>query len=850
MLNVWTQPSGYTFTNNGAPFQEQIAMNYALPVTTTNGITFKIISGGLPGGITIVNGALVGTPFAVSSATNYTFCIRASSSTDFADRTFNLVINGANPPEFITSAGKLPVGPAQQLYALDGTYVSYQIEAFDINTSLGNVLRYFIETGDGALPKGLTLSDTGLISGYIEPQLILTASAGTGEFDQAQYDNSGYDFALIPTDGFDSYQYDDVFFDYNLPSVLPKSLNANYQFRVTVTDGINYAQRVFSIFVLGNDQFRADSTSTDGFAGGFTSDSTFLRTPVWMSDTNLGIYRANNYLTVPIVLYDNTDVIFRLETTNCEVYAVTKRVTLADNIAGSYSVTVTNASKVPTIGQYFTFDNYISGADETKYQIASVANLNNGYYRLTISKPLQINLPELSAFYIGSLSVLPTGTNFDIETGTVYGTVPYQPAITKTYSFTITATRFSANINDQVVNHKTFNLIILGSITSQITWTSPGNLGTIPAAYPSTLRVSATTNVPNGTLLYNLTSGSLPPGLSLALDGEIVGTPNQFYNASTGELGLTTFDGGTCVFDFSQTTTDLTYTFTVTASDQYQYSSLPKTFTISLSTPNTVAYSNIIAQPFLSPSHRTAWKSFINNPVIFTPNDVYRIDDPNFGIQSNLTMLVYAGIETEAAAAYVGAMGLGFKRKQFKFGDLKTAIATDPVSGDTVYEVVYIQMIDPREPNGKAPAASFQTASVEPSVITVDESIINAKPLYNITVDSQGYQTSNPHTKKYFNNSITNWQNSISKVGLTERNYLPLWMRSIPTGQKAQLGYVLCVPICFCKPGTSNNIYLNIKNNGFNFNSIDYTIDRFTISAVTGYTSDKYLMFRNDRITV
>jgi hypothetical protein len=75
-------------------------------------------------------------------------------------------------------------------------------------------------------------------------------------------------------------------------------------------------------------------------------------------------------------------------------------------------------------------------------------------------------------------------------------------------------------------------------------------------------------------------------------------------------------------------------------------------------------------------------------------------------------------------------------------------------------------------------------------------------------------------------------------------------MRSIPLGAKEQLGYVLCMPLCFCKPGTASTILLNIKYSGFDFKTIDYTVDRFTISAITGDTTDKYLVFRNDRITV
>lgn len=1093
-LNIWTQPTGYQFTNNGQPFPEQVAVNIPLPISNNApNLAFNIISGALPGGLRINGNYISGSPFIIQGVQTANFCVRVSATAKstaarfdagkfipggtttgiflqgmiltgsgipvgtyivsenndgsfavnitknitsvltngagFADRTFTMQINGANAPIFLTPAGNLAVGVHQQLYTLDSNFVAYQIEAFDENTTLGTNLKYFIASGDGNLPPGLTLSDDGLISGYVlpNPQTVISVTDGSGTFDDTYFDDAGYDFAVVPTDGFDSYQYDDVTWDYSSNVRIPSTLNQNYQFKVTVSDGITSAQRIFKIFVLGTDQFRADSTSTDGFAGSFTADSSFLRNPVWLSKANLGTFRANNYVTVPVILYDHTNVIFRLETTNCEIYAETKRLLLTDNIkaltilgnltqgsnivtnvananaygpgesvqgdgippgtlinsvsadlllsnvaitntagkfscnyttsqmyvgqqitvAGEFSVpntisnytdrttsftyyiiatngftsftlsskangsavstiagtphgvtftanaftltlsqnaTVTtdhsaiiiyggtnlsiiNATGTPVAGQYFTFTNYIANATDKIYQISKVVNLGEGSYRLTLNEPLEIAPPDLTTFYIGSLSKLPTGTSFDVNTGEVFGRVPYTPAITTSYTFTITAVRSSVSLlsTETVTSFKTFNITILGSVTSQITWNSPSYLGSIPAAYTSTLSISASSNVPSTTVLYYITSGSLPPGLSLTTDGEIIGTTNQYYNPSTNLSGLTTFNNGTTTFDGNSTSIDRLFQFTVTASDSYQYSALPKTFTISVTSPNTVPYSNVYTQPFLAPAQRSAWRAFINNTAIFTPSSIYRTNDSSFGVQSNLKMLVYAGIQTESAAAYVGAIGLGVKKKRFKFGGVKTAVAVDPNSGKNVYEVVYVQMLDPSEPDGLHPSASFKTGSVEPETITVDDSNSiwstnlsdlsagapsNVRPAYEITVDSTGYQTSNPNTNTYYNNSITNWQNRIGTVGVTERNYLPLWMRSIPTGSKAQLGYVLCVPICFCKPGTSAGIALNIKHSDFDFNTIDYTVDRFTISAVTGYTSDKYLVFRDDRITV
>ena len=138
----------------------------------------------------------------------------------------------------------------------------------------------------------------------------------------------------------------------------------------------------------------------------------------------------------------------------------------------------------------------------------------------------------------------------------------------------------------------------------------------------------------------------------------------------------------------------------------------------------------------------------------------------------------------------------------------------------------------------------------------------STRPNYNITVDSTGYEINTPNPDTYYINSITNWQNSLANSisgyniagfpvkARSERNYLPLWMRTIQSGQKQQLGYLLAIPLCFCKVGTADTIILNIKFNGFDFTQLDYTIDRFILSSATGYDNDKYLVFKNNRTTI
>ena len=861
-LNIWTQPSGYSF----GTFPEQVSVNLSLPVSSSAGITFTVIAGNLPPGLYLKGTTILGSPDIVANNKTYSFCIRATNGISISDRTFTISITVNNVPTFITPQGEIAFG--QQYYALDRTYVNYQLQAFDLATAVGQVLTYSIASGDGQLPPGLTLSSSGLISGFITPVLRVSVADGSGTYDETFFDAVAYDFASLPTNGFDSFIYDNVYYDYSSTNARAISLSRNFQFVVTLSDGNLVSKRTFSIFVVGDDTFRADSTVLDGLAGTFFASSSYIRPPAFKTSSNLGTYRANNYITIPIHLYDEADTIFRVETTNEEIFAKTYRYSVNDNVFGSNKVTINSVSGVPVVGQYFTFSNFLSGASGLTYQISKVDNLGSGVYRLTIANSitLDMTIPDLTGFYIGSLSALPTGLSFDINTHELYGLSPYQPAITKTFKFTITASKFGDGI-DNIQTSRTFTINLIGEIDSVIAFTTPGSLGIIPAEFVSTLRVAATTTVPNAVLVYTLVGGKLPPGLTLNSDGEIIGKVHQYYSTTYG-AGLITFNGGTTTFDNNTSSFDRTYTFIVQTQDQFNYSALTKIFTVSISTPNTYSYSNIRVQPYLKTAQKNSWTSFINDYTIFTPSSVYRPNDPAFGLQSNLGMIVYAGIQTQTAGAYIGAMGLNHKRKRFTFGNVKTAVAIDPTTETAVYEVVYIEMHDPLEPNGQyLPQKLFLSNKngLSSNIIGVDESTniwstslsdlaanapANTRPEPSITVDSTGYQISNPQTGNYYPNSITNWQSRLSTVGATERNYLPLWMRSIQPGTKRELGYILAIPLCYCQVGTSAAIALNIKHSGFNFKTIDYTIDRYIIDSVTGYASDKYLVFRNDRITV
>jgi hypothetical protein len=461
--------------------------------------------------------------------------------------------------------------------------------------------------------------------------------------------------------------------------------------------------------------------------------------------------------------------------------------------------------------------------------------------------------PDLTA------SRLPPGMQFDPGSAEVFGVIPYQPAITKTYRFTVTATRLSET-EEVAISKRTFTVQVIGEVDSVMSWTTSEDLGSIGANYISNLSVTATSTLVDSVIIYTIQSGSLPPGLTLNLDGEIVGKVNQF--GSVEDPGIITFDGGDLTFDVNETTFDKVYVFTILARDIAGYSAISQTFTLTIETPNDRLYSNIFTRPFLKQDQRTLFKSFITDADVFDITAIYRPSDPNFGVQPDLKMLVYGGIETKTAAQYVSVIGQNHKKKRFIFGDIKKAKANLPGTTDTVYEVVYIEMIDPLEKDGvyldPATATEFS-----PFAITVDQTNIfyggpydysirnwgEPKP-FSVSADRSDMFAGDPKTILKQPSSISLWRYRIEQLGLTERNYLPLWMRTIQDGSVQELGYTPAIPLCYCKPGRADDIILNIKNKAFDFSQIDYTIDRYIIDSVTGDNTDKYLVFRNDRTTI
>tara|TARA_E500000178_G_scaffold325475_1_gene352859 strand:+ start:705 stop:3239 length:2535 start_codon:yes stop_codon:yes gene_type:complete len=822
MAVTWITPAGDLGT-----LEERIITSVSIEATTdtNNAIEYSVIAGELPKGMLLSGSTIKGSPAEVTKFTEYRFVIRADDNDKEKDRTFKISVNGADIPEWITKAGFLNVGPGQAYFVLDDAPVDFQLEATDDDVVAGESLEYYLVPNSGILPYGLKLSKTGRISGFTQPiPAIDYTTSITGAYDTASFDTVPLDIAQNNSLGFDSFFYDNQYYDYGEQGIVPKKLSRVYTFGIAITDGINAVNRIFKIYVVSEEFLRADNTLVQVDTNLFQADATSNRVPFWITDSYLGRYRANNYITLFLDVYD------------------------PPTLSGVIS--------------YFIVDNNPDGTPST----------------------------------------LPPGLTIDNTTGELAGKVPYQAAVTKTYQFTLKAVNFPASIaqqnytlvgdwsstrfyeTDEAVRYdgfvyvckqeninqlpitpnsiywelgvgttdKTFTVDIIGEIDSSIEWNTDSDLGIIKPNQPSRKAVEATSLLYGGRVSYTITSGELPPGLEFLSNGNITGKVTQFADAD--QQGLTRFfdrDSSTVdstgtisyntKFDTSTTTYDKVYTFTVEASDSSGLAKDTKTFTIKVVADSQKSFANIFVKAFQNKDKRLNWFNFITDATIFVPDDIYRYGDTNFGIQTEIKSLIFAGIESTSATPVVQALSRNHYNKRFTFGPIKKAQAKDSTTQQVLYEVVYVDLVDEYEKDNKSISSEINLPDNSNSKVLVSYD--------NITIDSDIPYASDADLQRVFPNSVKNMRKRISEIGERDREFLPLWMRSIQQTSTYELGFTKALVLCYANPNRADSIISRIKSSGFDFKTIDFTADRYIIDILNGQIQDTYVQFPQDKIT-
>jgi hypothetical protein len=872
----WITPAGKIAT-----IVERVSVDMPLEATSPTGpITFTVIAGKLPRGLRIdrtidydgltSTAHIKGSPVEVRTFTTSRFVVRADDGIDIEDRTFSISVDGYDIPEWITREGYLNVGPENAFFILDNAYVNFQLEATDPDLTAGDKLEFFIPPMGGQLPPGLSLSPDGVISGFTDPIFALEYQTNPlGGYDTGSFDTRPLDYARNDLTGYDYFFYDSVTYDLAESSITPRRLSRIYTFAVGVTDGLRIVTRIFKIYVVTEEFLKADNTLVQVDTNIFTADSSKDRSPIWITESNLGRVRANNYVTVYLDVYD------------------------PPTLTGSLT--------------YFLLDKN----------------------------------PD------GSSSVIPPGLILDGNTGELAGRIPYQDRVSKMFTFTMLAVDFPITlentdykllgdwdqsviykINDVVrfngfvyicisenrnriptnttfwalgvsTSTKTFTLEVIGEIESGINWLSPNQIGEIIPNEPSTLSVQAESLLTGGKVIYKLINGVLPSGLEFLSNGNIIGKVKQY--ADSNGPGLTRFfytednfaqtpnyDVG---FDNAETTFDREFKFKISARDTANASENTRDFVIKVVVKDERTFANLYVRALQNPDKRLQWGDFISDVSIFRPQDLYRYGDPNFGVQSDIKMLVFAGIESVEAVKFVQAMSRNHYRKRILFGDLKIAEAKDPVTQETVYEVIYVEMIDEFEKNGKSISQVIELSNRINSKVLVSSNSITVDSGSQGMLNDWQFRISDSDHQRIFPTSIKNMRKRIRNIGDRSRELLPLWMRSIQDQKNFEPGYSKALVLCYALPGRGELILSRIKNKtsfasrglwnlnnsyqindsieykkqyytcikahsnkvpdknpefwnkNFDFKNIDFLFDRYIIDILGGEIGDKYLAF-------
>jgi hypothetical protein len=250
---VWVTPAGSIATIPEGVF-------YSLPLVATANTTvfYSVLAGRLPPGIQIdQTGVLAGLPQAqseiqgvpagVENDTTSQFAVRAFTKTSqggvtvitgLADRTFTLTVTGQSVVTWTTPAGLI-------FTTFDGEQIAdLSVEYTDSDPNLVNTVSLIA----GSLPPGLTLSTTGVISGYIVPNPQATQTTTT------------------------------------------------YSFTLRVTNRISSDVRTFSILVYARSRMTADNIDITADNTFITADASPVQTPIITTPTGtIGTTRSDNF---------------------------------------------------------------------------------------------------------------------------------------------------------------------------------------------------------------------------------------------------------------------------------------------------------------------------------------------------------------------------------------------------------------------------------------------------------------------------------------------------------------------------------------------------------------------------
>lgn len=771
----WVTPGGVLGTVTNGEFY-QIPLQVTSPILDDT-ITFSFVSGELPPGVQVVPaGYLQGVPtltntIKVDTTQEFRFTIRAKNSLNqVRDQAFSIIVTNVYGPVIqptYTNLGSY----------FDGSYYSQQLVVTEPNPEVVITWSY-----TGTLPPGVTLSDTGLLSGYIQP----VEYSGTNE--PPGYDATaaeGPDIIQRQHFGISPYDFEAL------------SQNISYSFTVRAYDGANYELQEYIINVVSRKGYTADSTY-------ITADNTFLLVdqtnayiPVLLNTTKtLPTARAGSYYAFKFEGFDfQNDVITYV---------------LSNNV-GTFD------AYVPGVDAGFDYGG--GGPDGT-----SSSEDNPGFPRYGV---------PFDSYKGGTGTNNLPGLLLDAASGWLYGKLDPQSSAYQVYSFGVQVTKTRDGV-EYTSNPIFFKLPVLGDVNNVVRWITPANLGTIDNGSISEVVLEAS-SVENKPLVYTLVDEAgisirLPQGLELITDTQ------HNLGLLSGRVTFEAFslDDYATTFDGESMTIDREYKFTVKAETTDGTASAVEEFTLKLNIIDNEPYDNLYLQAMPSFDQRQIFESVVNNTDIFVPELIYRPTDPWFGVSKKIEMLFLPGLVPATLNDYAEAMTHNHFTKNYQFDGIATAVVLDD-NYNVKYEVVYINIIDPElTSDNKGPAQSINLTNV----------------IANPYIDENG----NTYKIVYPNDSENMKKRLVDNIGYYDQSSLPKWMTSnqpdpsTPNKFKPPIGFTRAAVLAYTVPGASKLIAYRLNNSGINFNTIQFTVDRYLLdnfySANFNISENAYILGR------
>ncbi|HTJ13201.1 MAG TPA: putative Ig domain-containing protein [Dinghuibacter sp.] len=499
-----------------------VGVVYSQSITATGGTspyTYAVTSGSLPAGLTLASdGTLSGTPTAGGSFTFAVTATDASTGTGpyTGTQSYSFTVN----PAGITLTPTLPAAAVGVAYS-------------QTVTATGGTSPYTYAVTSGSLPAGLTLASDGTLSGtptaggsFNFTITATDASTGSGPYTGSQSYTLTVNAASIVV----------------APATLPAAtVGVAYSQSISATGGTSpYTYAVTSGSLPAGLTLASDGTLSGTPTAGGSFTFTITATD---ASTGTGPYTGSQSYTLVV----NAPAISLTPTTlpNATIAASYTASVSATGGTGPYTYAITagnlpagltlasdgTLSGTPTAGGSFTFT--ITATD---------ASTGTGPYTGSQAYTLVVNAPVISL----APTTLPNAmiaASYNASVGATGGTSPYTYAVTSgslpagltlasdgtisgtptaggSFTFTVTATDASTGAGPYT-----------GSQSYTLTVNAPAGISVAPATLPAgsygQVYAGATIAASGGTspYTYAVTSGSLPPGLTLASDGTLSGTP-------------------------------------------------------------------------------------------------------------------------------------------------------------------------------------------------------------------------------------------------------------------------------------------------------------------------------------